>query len=255
MVAGALTVLLAIALGLVGFPAVEWQESAHAQGTVNFDIDPQITGNSAGTLGTVENCYAVTCPSAECDWDGSSSFDGVSDYVIDVVVSGDTQAPIEYRATLNYDEAIVHVADPGTDTLIKMPGALDLSEWPLPDGDGTFAAGAIFYIVGSGTAGDGTIVRVGLDIGASGVVIFSLEAAPLTAYVSAASDPDSHPLTLDVGRLAINVACPGAVGGIAELPDVPGSSGRNYVAIAGLAAAMLVALSAGGWYARRRWVR
>jgi len=46
-----------------------------------------------------------------------------------------------------------------------------------------------------------------------------------------------------------------AVGGIAELPDVSGSSAANYPALAGLAAAALVALMAGGWYARRRWPR
>jgi len=45
-----------------------------------------------------------------------------------------------------------------------------------------------------------------------------------------------------------------AVGGMAESPDVSGSSGPNYIAIAGVAAASLVALSAGGWYARRRWL-
>jgi subtilisin family serine protease len=45
------------------------------------------------------------------------------------------------------------------------------------------------------------------------------------------------------------------VGGIAELPGVSGSSGGNYVAVAGLAAAALAALAAGAWYARRRWVR
>jgi len=44
------------------------------------------------------------------------------------------------------------------------------------------------------------------------------------------------------------------VGGIAELPEVSGSSGRSYVALAGLAAAALVALGTGGWYARRRWL-
>jgi hypothetical protein len=44
------------------------------------------------------------------------------------------------------------------------------------------------------------------------------------------------------------------VGGIAELPGVSDSAGRNYVALAGLAAAALVALGAGGWYARRRWL-
>jgi len=253
MVAGAAA--LAIALALLGFAATGEQESAHAQGTVNFDIDPEITGNSANTLGTVENCYEVTCPSDECSWDGSSSFDDVSDYVIDIVVTGDTEAPTSYYASLNYDETKVHVAAPGTDTLIKMPGAIDTSE-ELPDSDGTFAAGAMYLMGDPGIAGDGTIARVGLDIGASGVVTFSLNAAPLTVYVSAASEPDSHPLTLGRGTLAINEACPDVVGGVAELPDVSGSAGRNYVVIAGLGApAVVVAVSVGGWYARRRWSR
>jgi len=44
---------------------------------------------------------------------------------------------------------------------------------------------------------------------------------------------------------------PAPVGGIAELPDVPDSSGRNYAALVAAAAA-LVALTAGAWYARRR---
>ena len=44
------------------------------------------------------------------------------------------------------------------------------------------------------------------------------------------------------------------VGGLAELPDASRSAGRNHVALAGLAAAALVAVGAGGWYARRRWL-
>jgi len=44
------------------------------------------------------------------------------------------------------------------------------------------------------------------------------------------------------------------VGGIAELPDVSESAGRNYTALAALAAAAVAALSAGAWYARRRWL-
>jgi subtilisin family serine protease len=47
---------------------------------------------------------------------------------------------------------------------------------------------------------------------------------------------------------------PMAVGGIAELPDVSGSSAPNYVLLAGLAAAAILALTAGAWYARRRWL-
>jgi len=46
---------------------------------------------------------------------------------------------------------------------------------------------------------------------------------------------------------------PPPVGGIAELPDVSESAARSYVALAGLAAAALVALSAGAWCGRRRW--
>jgi hypothetical protein len=69
----------------------------------------------------------------------------------------------------------------------------------------------------------------------------------------------------------MNYACPSAsgpayvdditfgfapVGGIAELPDVGqgDSSARNFIALAGAAAALL-ALTAGAWYARRRWGR
>jgi hypothetical protein len=46
-----------------------------------------------------------------------------------------------------------------------------------------------------------------------------------------------------------------AVGGIAELPDVSDSSAAGYLAAAGLAAAALVALTTGGWYATRRRLR
>lgn len=45
------------------------------------------------------------------------------------------------------------------------------------------------------------------------------------------------------------------VGGIAELPDVSGPSAVSYLAPAGLAAAALLAVMAGGWYARRRRLR
>jgi len=50
--------------------------------------------------------------------------------------------------------------------------------------------------------------------------------------------------------------CPSSVGGLAELPGGAGSSsGLNYIALGGLAAAALAALTAGAWYARRPWVR
>jgi len=51
----------------------------------------------------------------------------------------------------------------------------------------------------------------------------------------------------------------GGVGGIQALPDVAESAGSGssssllYAAIAGAAAAAVLAITAGGWYARRRW--
>ena len=45
----------------------------------------------------------------------------------------------------------------------------------------------------------------------------------------------------------------GAVGGIAELPEVTDSSRPNYIGLAALAAAAVVALAAGAWYVRRRF--
>jgi hypothetical protein len=67
------------------------------------------------------------------------------------------------------------------------------------------------------------------------------------------TDPD---LTDNALSKSFEVNIVTSVGGLAELPGVSDSSGRNYVALAGLAAVgLVVALSAGGWYARRRWLR
>jgi len=175
--------------------------TAQAQGIVNFDIDPNTTGNTANTLGPVEDCVRV-------DVDVSGGFDGVSDYNIDIVVTGDTQAPTAYDASLTYASDKIHIADPGTDTDIKLPGAVDWSE-TRPDIDGTYQAFVWYGMGGSGTAGNGTITRIGLDIGAAGVVSFTLQQPPSTSYVSPVSSPNSHPLTLGTGHLAINMSCPG----------------------------------------------
>lgn len=75
--------------------------------------------------------------------------------------------------------------------------------------------------------------------------------SPVTVHVldpNSANDSASTPLTVTV----VNPA-----GGIAELPDVVSGSGWSafaYGALAGLAAAVLMALTTGAWYARRRWL-
>jgi len=164
-------------------------------------IDPEVTGNTASTLGALEYCVRVDVPSPE--------FDGVSDHDIDVYVQGDTQAPLAYDAYVTYDASKVHIAAAGTNALIKLPGAIGFSDAP-PDTDGTFVAAALYLDQGSGIAGDGALVRLGLDVGASGVVTFDFAPHPAsTAYASGSGEEIIiHPITRRTAQLAINENCP-----------------------------------------------
>jgi len=173
-------------------------------GAIEMGIDPETTGNTANTLGTLERCARVDVT--------SPSFDDVSDYNIDIVVTGDTDAPFVYDSSLNYDNTLVHVAAPGTAIDIKLPAAFCVTDG-LPDSDGTFTSGCAYLSGGPGTAGDGTITRVGLDIDGtkSGVVTFTFNPPPQTAYASSGPSPDNpnyHPITVGTGQLAINQDCP-----------------------------------------------
>jgi len=172
-------------------------------------IDPETTCNSATKLGAVESCVRVDVP--------NPAFDGVSDYTIDVYVSGDVDPPISYDAWLTYDSDKVRVVPgPPTDPLIKMPGAMDFSDWnPSPPSDVVF--GAIYLMPpDAGIPGDGTLVRIGLDIGDAGLATFDLYQVPgiVPSYAScqdppACNDYPPHPITVMPAMLAINQDCPG----------------------------------------------
>ena len=163
-------------------------------------IDPETTGNTASTLGTLERCARVDVP--------NPAFDGVSDYNIDVYVKGDTQTPIGYDASVVYDNTKAHIAAPGTDVLIKMPGATSVAETGTPpDTDGTFTAGVVYFDPAeSRTPGDGVLVRLGLDIGGSGLVTFALN--PDWSTYASITYPLGHPIAVDGAQLAINQDCP-----------------------------------------------
>jgi hypothetical protein len=68
-------------------------------------------------------------------------------------------------------------------------------------------------------------------------------------------DFDGTTLTLETVATCTPAA---TVGGIARLSEVANDSGRStgtYAGLAGGLAAAVVALAAGAWYARRRWLR
>jgi hypothetical protein len=175
-------------------------------------IDPDTTCNSATTLGALESCVRVDLP--------SPAFDGVSDHTIDVYVTGDVDPPIAYDAWLTYDSDKVRVVPgPPTDPLIKMPGATDLTNYdPPPPSDVAFGAISLMPPY-EGIPGDGTLVRIGLDIGGAGIVTFDFASIPavppIPAYISCQDPPTCndhpvHPVTAVPAMLAINQDCPGA---------------------------------------------
>ena len=98
--------LLATACGS-GVEAEGDEIRAAAAGPIEMGIDPETTGNSASTLGVLEQCVRLDVP--------SPSFDGVSDYNVDVYVKGDTQAPVAYDASVVYtafNDGCPALADP-----------------------------------------------------------------------------------------------------------------------------------------------
>lgn len=158
----------------------------------------------------------------------------------------------------------MHIVNSGTDGNIKMPGA-DVGggdeALPLPDADGKFIGGWMFFAVtpnpGANTyIGDGPLLRLGLDIGAPGVVTFSFDelgSSYLSIRPGGWPNEQSHPLTFRSARLAINDSCAiPPVGGIAQLPPLSDWPSRNYTPLGGLAAVAAITLVAGGWYARMR---
>ncbi|TEU15504.1 MAG: hypothetical protein E3J25_03775, partial [Anaerolineales bacterium] len=101
--------LASLSMAACGGRAEAERIGAAAAGTIEMGIDPETTGNTATTLGTLERCVRVDVP--------NPAFDGVSDYNIDVYVKGDTRAPIAYDASVVYtavNDGCPAVADSST---------------------------------------------------------------------------------------------------------------------------------------------
>jgi hypothetical protein len=105
----------------------------------------------------------------------------------------------------------------------------------------------------------GTVGRYTATVSAAAPVgVYKLEFVPAWVAVDNVIPydecVDGPGCTIQNGSFVLADSC--AAGGIAELPDVAGDTGSStgtYAALAGAAAA--VALSAGAWYAKRRWAR
>ncbi|MCJ7510251.1 MAG: hypothetical protein MUP14_05110 [Dehalococcoidia bacterium] len=91
--------------------------------------------------------------------------------------------------------------------------------------------------------------RFALDANKDGSVDLRYDAYDAAVIIIGRAGGSSNPLW----QITI-AAAPAPVGGLAQLPDVSGSSAPPYAAIAGAVAAAVVVLTAGACYARRRWL-
>ncbi|MGB6895779.1 MAG: prenyltransferase/squalene oxidase repeat-containing protein, partial [Dehalococcoidia bacterium] len=160
--------------------------------------------------------------------------------------------PLGRHVGMNYDTGEMEIEIPGATfnvdgaQTIQIPGLVA----------GTYRVRA----VGTGTGSYELTVR-------GGVGDTVLEDETYVETITPATRHDARVMVAMIVGLEIDaVAPPSAVGGIVEIPvsasDAPasaanasGSSSPPYAAIAGAAATAALALTAGGWYARRRWLR
>jgi hypothetical protein len=158
---------------------------------VTMGIDPEVTGNSATTLGDLEACVQVAV-------DPEDFGDGIADRTIDVYVTGGTDSPTGYDAWVTYPRFRV---DPVSwDDLIKLPGADSYTTKMAAVA--RFNAAALYTDSSSGVGGDGTIVRIDLDVKAGGFACFGF------GFAKAYSSADVvHPTVARAATLAINTQC------------------------------------------------
>lgn len=249
-------VLAALGAALLG----QGQHTALADGeygTLYIDVQPDANNTTEG-FGPIE-----VCTDREDIGDGSGD-DGLLEvgerFSIDVVIEGAPPATWQIAGaqyTLNYNPAVLKVTDQDWASWKLGPG---MGAWDtLPDTDGTFSAA----YEGNTTSGDGVLQRVTLEAIANGQSDLTLTDAQVADEHGVGHYPPEVLVDDPPGNVRVVVGgfCPAAtptpppaVGGIAELPDVGDSAARNHMALAGLAAVALAALSAGTWYARRRWL-
>jgi hypothetical protein len=280
-----LTTLVLAAVALAALISLLWLgvfshgDSAQASPTlvVGFDMNPYGSpantcpndGVTDCTIGSVQRCKLV--PNT-----AGTTFD------VDVFVTGLTNGFTAWNANVTFPDPNTaakltltsHVAE--TDTSVNLitqsAGSSNMSaSEAVPDPPGSTEAGSPHHC---GVTEGGTSEGVAFTQGVLGRYQFTVGAGATSGYYGltlpsvalSLTDKDAGTYTVDeiwdynhdpqYGIIALGVRCPGIpVGGLAVLPEVSGSSTPNYIVLAGLAAAAVLAITAGGWHARRRWLR
>lgn len=149
-----MTKALWLTIGFAGFLALllafhgPYPDTAHAQFTT-VGIDADTTGNTATSLGTIDDCASVI---------GIGQTKTIDLYVQDVTNLG------TFGATLNYDptELRVIILEAEGQFLGSTPDIL-IAANSLPDIDGTFDIVILVTLLGTPQSGSGVLVRLTLE--------------------------------------------------------------------------------------------
>jgi hypothetical protein len=281
-----------VALGMLALAtvaAVAWQglehNSVRADSTlvVGIDMDPYNTpantcpndGVTDCTIGSVETCKHV-------DNVAGTTFD------VDVFVTALTNGFHQWSANIEFPDPSTaadltlssHIAeiDAGVNLIMQSGGSAPFSSSEsAPDPPGSTDQGSPHH---ASAADIGTAEGPGFTQGVLGryefTVDYEADGVGTPGYYSLTLPPPfvgltdqfavlytvdeiwDYDFTPQYGIIALGVPCPASaapVGGVAELPDVSGSTGPNYIALAALATVAVAALTAAACYARRRWLR
>jgi YVTN family beta-propeller protein len=195
------------------------------------------------------------------NWGSSdvSVIDGATNTVVATIPVGSGPLGVDVNPSrnrvyvANYDSDNVSVIDGASNTEIDTDGnpgngITRISVGSGPQGVAANPVTSRVYV--ANTESDGVSV---ID-GANDTVVATVPVGHWPTGVDAnASTARIYATNRDDNTVSVIQDLP-PVGGVAELPDVSSSSGPDYVALTGLVAAAL-AVIAGAWYARRRWLR
>ncbi len=244
----------AAVLAIVGVFAVASGRSltsAQTDPTVSVDAISD-SSNTDTTVGPIDNYVSTTVGAT---------------LIVDVVIEDVTNIS-GFQANLLYDFTKLKVTAVDYSFLLASTGAIVLDFGnTTPDTDGDFFMAAAMYspVIVIGADGEGVLARISFEALASGSSLLDLTNVKL-------SDADGNPIPpVDTNNFYVGpindaeVAIEGiAVGGAAHFPDIEEpapvttepSSNSSFAgaALAGSLAAVVVALAAGSWYAKRRWL-
>ena len=273
LVAGVVVALAALGVWLFG----DVNQPAQASGPVIVGFDMNTGDNSCPnngtddcTLGTIEPCVMTGA-------EGSVEFDVYLQNlpVLQHLTGGSYHIGETHDITLGSISAIKH-DDPYVNLWAQLNSVINDTSDPL----GTFVPSFDARVKDTvyeeynppftqGTLGRYTLNLAGVPIGYYSLTLDSVEIRtwgipPDLCSIYGCDIRDGFD---DYGLIAVGMPCPApAVGGTTELvaggsdsaaSPPTAASGRSMpvAALAGVAAAALLALTAGAWYARRRWGR